>query len=260
VLDSSSSFRARASSATLAIFVSFAVAASYATEGCGNSDSAPNPDAGEGGFTAVVTSGGGTASPGATSIPFTGSSSGSSGASGSGSSSGGASGGLDAGTDADASAATDAASDAPPYVAPTCDGVNPCDLRTNTCCLANGPSASMPLVGTCVAGGTTGCANNQATVHCLQSADCTGSLSCCGEILVLLGQVEAYCHDLSTQPLCPFAASPTFSQIGVQLCKTDAECRNGQPCVHQVCSYGADVHLCGLQQQGDGGLLNCTAL
>lgn len=162
--------------------------------------------------------------------------------------------------DADSSAPSDGASDAPPYVAPTCDGINPCDLRTNTCCLANGPSASMPLIGTCVAGSTTGCANNQATVHCLQSADCSGGQSCCGEILVLLGQVEAYCHDLSQQPLCPFAASPTFSQIGVQLCETDSECRNGQPCVHQLCSYGADVHLCGLQQQGDGGLLNCTAL
>jgi hypothetical protein len=82
-----------------------------------------------------------------------------------------------------------------------------------------------------------------------------------------MGAVEAYCWDLSKVPVndagkhtCPYADTPTFAQIGVQLCKTDAECRNGQPCVHQLCSYGADVHLCGLQQEGDGGLLNCTAI
>lgn len=253
------SFSSRASRAALALFATLAATAFGVSAGCGNSDSVgPNADAGGDGsvvFNTVMTTGGGTAPPGATSIPFTGSSGGSSGASGSGSS-----GAIDAGSDADASAPSDAASDAPPYVAPTCDGVNPCDLRSSTCCLANGPSASMPLVGTCVTGSTASCPNNQATVHCLQSVDCSGGQSCCGEILVLLGQVEAYCHDLSQQPLCPFAASPTFSQIGVQLCKTDAECKNGQPCVHQLCSYGADVHLCGLQQQGDGGLLNCTAI
>ncbi len=220
---------------------------------CGSSGAASGPT-GDGGisYTAVVTYGGGVTSDGSGN-PFAAVD-----AAADGPADGGSSPDADAGTPSGDDGGLDAPPyDGPPYAAPTCDGVNPCDLRSNTCCLMNGPSASVPLIGTCQAGATSTCANNQATVHCLQALECGGTRSCCGEILVLLGQVEANCLDLGGDGgLCPFAAMPTFSQIGVQLCRTDAECQNGQPCVKQTCMYGATLSMCGLQQ--DAGLLNCT--
>ena len=249
------------------LLVSLATAAAWSAAGCGNSDSSAPGDGGTEGslYNSAVTGGGGVPAADAMFvIPFTGSSGGSSGSSSS--SGGGSSGGI---VDASGDGPSDANDD---YVAPLCDGVNPCDLRTSTCCLMNGPSASMPLIGTCVAGskyictGSPAGSNNQATVHCLQSGDCQGGLSCCGEILVFMGQVQSFCKGLSTDldsggaNFCPLAAMPSLTALGVQLCTTDAECRNGQPCIHQLCSYGAEVHLCGLLQQGDGGLINCTAI
>jgi hypothetical protein len=242
----------------------FAVAAAWSAAGCGNSDaSAPGDGGADGSLYNTAVTGGGGVPPAAAlvTIPFTGSSGGSSGSSSSGG--GGSSGGI---VDAGPSDSND------DYVAPLCDGVNPCDLRANTCCLMNGTSAAMPLIGTCFPGTRTICngspdgSMNQATVHCLQSGDCQDGKSCCGEILVFMGQVYSFCKALSTDldsggaNFCPLAQNPMLNALGVQLCTTDAECRNGQPCIHQLCSYGAEVHLCGLLEQGDGGLVNCTAI
>jgi len=52
---------------------------------------------------------------------------------------------------------------------------------------------------------------------------------------------------------CPYVPW-TATQLGVQLCSTDAECRNGQPCVQQTCIYGAVLSMCGLQSASP---LNC---
>ena len=250
------------------VALSAALLAAIATgvvSGCNSSDSAgPVADASTEGYVTVVTAGGGDASNG---DPFSGSSSG--GVADTGASSSGSGGGSSSGPDAGTDGSTDGApvddvvfSDAP-YDAPSCNGTDPCDLRSNTCCLTNvQPSATNPsgIAGTCTAGRTASCcppSGNcmEATVHCGTASDCPLGLSCCGDIIVLLGQVEAKCRNVPQGGNCPYVPS-TNSQIGVQLCKTDAECTNGQPCVRQTCAYGAMLSMCGVQNYDP---LNCTA-
>ena len=258
----------RGSSALVALTVAlFALPAAFAcvTSGCDSSAPVGLVDASTDAltFSTVVTTGGGIPAADAGRIdPFASSSS--SGGVADGGSSGGSDGASNADTGAssgeggsDGSAVDDAQFSDAPYDAPTCNGTDPCDLRSNTCCLANGMSG---LVGTCVPGRTTSCCPptgncTQATVHCSQASDCPVGLSCCGDIIVLLGQVEARCVSVPQGATCPYVPW-TNSQIGVQLCKTDAECTNGQPCIHQTCLYGAQLSMCGIQSDMP---LNCAA-
>jgi hypothetical protein len=233
--------------------------ASNLISGCGTSGAQPAGGAVDAGFDAVVyttvmTQGGGIPNQDAGQTDALASSS--SGASG-GSAEAGDDGGSSSGVlDSGASGGGDAPSDVeagPPYVPPSCNGTEPCDLRSNTCCLANGMTG---LVGTCTAGADTTCASNEATVHCISSDDCSG-LSCCGDLITILGQVKSSCRPLTQGENCPYVPN-TLTQIGVQLCKTDAECMNGQPCIRQTCIYGATLSMCGLQSADAGSPLQCT--
>jgi hypothetical protein len=229
--------------------------------GCNGSNAATamGPDASVDGplmYEAVMTGGGGVpAADASQGNPFGSSSSSSSSSGGdSGMDGGSSSGGDDAGLAYETGCADDAAmapGDDGPYMPPICNGTATCDLRTHTCCLANSASG---LVGTCVDGTCMDCPSNEATVHCLQSAECPTGLSCCGDIITILGQVKSSCVNVPQGGSCPYVPA-TLAQVGVQLCKTDAECMNGQPCVHQTCIYGAILDMCGLQS---GAPLNCT--
>jgi len=84
----------------------------------------------------------------------------------------------------------------------------------------------------CISGTTASCGAGVGTFHCAAAADCQSGDVCCG------------IYDLAAQ------TAATVCQAGscviAQFCKTDAECRNGMPCVAQICA-GAPSHLCGLQ-------------
>ena len=261
-----------------ALLVPLALSASV-VPGCGTSGSGATPSP-EGGYTTVVTSGGGVPAVDAgPNDPF--SSSGGSASSGSGSSSGSNSSGsssgqsLDSGSSSGGDASDDSSSSSSgggcngsssgsdssvAYTPPSCDGMNPCDLRSNTCCLS---STASGLVGHCLPGTTLTCSQTptpQATVHCLQAAECGAGMSCCGDVIQLLGQVRSSCVCLAQGQSCPYVPA-TIAQAGVQLCKTDAECKNVDPdsgapltCIHQTCIYGAVLDICGLQS---GPPLNC---
>ncbi len=243
------SFASFASRIAVALPASAVALSWYVASGCGSSTSAaPGADGGPGDasltYVTAVTAGEG-AETGTEAGNESGSSSGADSSSGDGSSS-------DSGDDAGLELGDDS------YVPPTCNGTDPCDLRRNTCCLANGGMAG--LIGTCTPGTSQSCcvpgqACTQATVHCLQALECGGTKSCCGDILVLLGQVQAACTEVPEGGSCPFIPANN-TQIGVQLCKTDAECTNGQPCVLQTCMFGAMLSMCGVQS---GDPLNCVA-
>ncbi len=154
--------------------------------------------------------------------------SGSSSSSGSGETSGQASGSSSGSGDPDSS-----------YVVRKC-GSQPCDLRSNTCCLPvdGGIDASY-----CVGGSTTSCGSQTATYHCLGTTDCpTSGDLCCGV------------YDLNAKTaatVCQTAACAT-----VQFCMVDTECQ-GESCVSQSCMGVSPLNLCGLQSKAP---YDCTAL
>jgi hypothetical protein len=229
------------------------IASSQVLSGCGTSSAPPASTAqtDSGGYVTVVTSGGGPVPTGNLLQPPP---------PDSGSSSGGAS---SSGGD-DASSAVDSSGDAPDgcpvaeasttdaaYTAPQCGlDAGACDLHSNTCCLTTS------LGGTCLPGANATCPSSQATVHCLEGEECPCSTSCCGDIITILGEVKSRCVPLVQGQSCPFVPW-TNTQLGVQLCKTDDECKNGQPCIHQMCAYGAVLYMCGLQPDMP---LNCVQI
>jgi hypothetical protein len=242
-----------------AVAASLPLFAACIASGCTSSGTLSPPTEAGSEFVTVVTSGGGVPEGAATGDPFASSSSsgGPAPVAESGGSSGGEAGGSSSGDDGGGAEGGDG-SPGVAYTPPTCDGTNPCDLRSNTCCLQ---SSMTGLSGTCIAGASSSCCPdggscNQATVHCLQALECGGGMSCCGDILFLLGQVVSSCAAIPDGGTCP-AIPWSLSEIGVQLCKTDAECINGQPCTHQMCVYGAVLDMCGLQSDNP---LNCTPL
>ncbi len=146
-----------------------------------------------------------------------------------------------------------------PYVAPVCgaqSGATGCDLRTNICCL------TQTLAGTCIPKGGS-CPSGQASVGCLQAAECPLGQSCCGVIEDIQGAVISSCRNVAQGGNCPYAPYAAISLYqGVQLCKTDAECKNvtdaGTPqlCIHQTCYMGAMLSMCGVQSTAP---LSCAA-
>jgi hypothetical protein len=135
------------------------------------------------------------------------------------------------------------------YVVPLC-GTTPCDLHNHTCCVT-----PFPLAGRCIAGANANCMNTEATFHCAYACECPQGQVCCGIIDTLVGFGTASCQTIGQGGFCPPHPN-TASQAAAQLCKVDAECTNGQPCIAQTCVYGAMFHFCGLQSQSP---YNCTA-
>jgi hypothetical protein len=230
------------------------VVSAQVLSGCGTSSSPPASTAQtDSGYLTVVTNGGGPVPSGDLLQPPAPDSGSSSGGSSSGSSSGGDDASSDSSSDADAPDAcpvSEASTDAS-YSAPQCGlDAGLCDLHSNTCCLTT------TLGGTCLPGANASCPSTQATVHCLQSDECPCGMSCCGDIITILGEVKSKCVPLTQGQSCPYVPW-TSTQVGVQLCKTDAECMNGQPCIHQMCIDGAILSMCGLQSAMP---LNCTQI
>ncbi len=185
-------------------------------------DSSLNPDPNGSTGASAGSGGGDDAGAGSSGSPRSGASAGSGGSSGQTSGSSTGSGDPDSG-----------------YVVRKC-GAQPCDLRSNTCCLPvdGGIDASY-----CVGGSTTSCGSQTATYHCLGTVDCPASGNlCCGT------------YDLNAKTaatVCQTAACST-----VQFCMTDGECQ-GTSCVAQSCMGVSPLHLCGLQSQAP---FSCTAL
>ncbi len=268
--------RSRDPRAVLTILGALAPFASSTISGCGSSGSSPATGGSEGGatYTTVVTTGGGIPDDAAPTDPFESSSSG---ASSSGSSSGGSSGVAEGGTssggdasDASSSSSSSGGPDASSssssggeggvaYVPPVCgvqSGAAGCDLRTSTCCL------TQTLIGTCVAKGTA-CPSGQASVGCLQALECPSGQSCCGVVEDIQGAVISGCQNVPLGGHCPYSPyTPVSLYQGVQLCKTDAECKSltdaGTPdlCIHQTCFMGAMLSMCGVQSTAP---LSCSA-
>jgi hypothetical protein len=245
------------------------------SSGCGGGSTAtPVPDASthkEAGaiLEMVVTTGGGAPDSGGTVVnPFGPQDSGSAsddsgtGSDGSGLMSDGSSssGGSNSdGSSSSSSGGSDSGADGPtacdPYTPPMC-GTVPCDLRSNTCCV------QFDLTARCLAGNNATCNSNEATVHCLQACECGGSDVCCGQVNEILGAATSSCNAISSLASGPSGAlecppyPATSEVVGAQLCKTDAECENGAPCVAQTCMFGAMLTMCGVQNQSG---FTCTA-
>jgi len=120
--------------------------------------------------------------------------------------------------------------------APLC-GTTPCDLRTNTCCV---PTDGGVSGAQCKPGTSAACSAGTATFHCQQMSDCANGDVCCGVYDLLAGTAQTQCQSGS----CQIA----------QVCKTNGECRNGQPCTEQLCQGQATLQLCGVQ-----AALGCSA-
>jgi hypothetical protein len=161
----------------------------------------------------------------------------------SGSSSGGSSsssGSSSSGGKPDAGSSSGTLADASADAATVLDCGGPCNLQTNTCCLA------MNQNGTCVPHGTA-CGTSgglpEAAFNCEGASDCPSGQVCCGvanETQLTAGTVcKATCPTMSSSP----------SQGQVQVCKGNAECQNKMNCIAQTCVNGSNLNLCGLTSQ-----------
>jgi len=134
------------------------------------------------------------------------------------------------------------------YVPPTC-GTTPCDLRANKCCITVDFS-TFTLKGRCVPAAQA-CKSSEQTVRCLQACECGGDQSCCGVGNQITASVQTVCQSVPNGGFCqPHTDDPNPAQAAEQFCKTDEECKNGQPCIAQTCTTAnAKFSLCGLQSQ-----------
>jgi hypothetical protein len=67
----------------------------------------------------------------------------------------------------------------------------------------------------------------------------------------IVGAVQTECQAVAEGSHCvPYPSSTTMASV--QFCEVDSECKNGQPCVPQTCTYdgiSARLYICGLQDQ-----------
>jgi len=108
----------------------------------------------------------------------------------------------------------------------TCSGAS-CGVPANYCCDMGDAGQS------CVPGTTSSCAGLRRS--CDEAADCTGQDVCC------VNPSQAMALFYSTTCMPPSYCDPFISP---QICKTDAECANNQPCVAQMCN-GYLIRSCG---------------
>ncbi len=134
---------------------------------------------------------------------------------------------LDAASDAPKADATTGSSSDPGVV--TCNG-SPCDTATSYCC----DETTVPPNGQrCVSNSVSSCGGLRR--RCDEAADCTGGQVCC--IPPNAAMRVAYTTVCSKGPC-------TDDVLNYQVCKTSAECTNGQPCVTQQCA-GYEMRTCG---------------
>ncbi len=152
----------------------------------------------------------------------------------------------DSGTDGGPSVVPDA-SNAPgvcdDYKVTPC-GSAPCDLRSNTCCVSETTFATRCLPGTNAA-----CTTKEATLHCSNGCECSDGKVCCGISNTIAGSIQSVCQAVPNGGQCsPYP--PTSTQASAQFCKADSQCKNGQGCIHQTCTYegvSGTFDICGLQ-------------
>jgi hypothetical protein len=135
------------------------------------------------------------------------------------------------------------------YTAPVCNGTATCDLHSNTCCV----TPALPPTGVCVAGNTATCASGASPFHCQYACECPTGESCCGVINTTNLSGSATCQAVANGGSC---TAQTSNQATAQLCKQDAECKNGQRCIAQTCTLGAKFQFCGVQNAPP---FNCKA-
>jgi hypothetical protein len=128
------------------------------------------------------------------------------------------------------------------YVVTNC-GTSPCDLRSNTCCV------TLAFATRCLKGTNAKCNTNEATLHCSNGCECTGGTSCCGVSNTIAGAIQSECQNVPNGGNCqPYPSTTTMASA--QFCKADSQCKNGQGCITQTCTYSgvsATFDICGLQ-------------
>lgn len=129
-------------------------------------------------------------------------------------------------------------------MAPTCGTgatATQCDLHTNICCV------QLDLVSRCVPKDGGACNSNEVAVGCLQACECPGPDGvCCGVDQGLV--VQSACQSVPTGGHCqPYPQ--TDAGASAQFCKVSSECVNGDECIAQTCELGANLNICGLQNQ-----------
>lgn len=103
-------------------------------------------------------------------------------------------------------------------------GSGTCAVSTSTCCQESDVDAG----GTrCLLGTQVTCPAQTGAVHCQAAADCKTGEICC--------DVGGYGNTQCATSCANF-----------QMCRTNSECKNGQPCVVQQC-YLRVVEACGKQ-------------
>jgi hypothetical protein len=124
-------------------------------------------------------------------------------------------------------------------------GSNPaCNLQIETCCV--GLDAKGGTTGTCVMHGMS-CPILTAAFNCAGVSDCPKGQVCCGTATSASAQTQCATS-------CPTQGNSAQGQV--QLCKGNAECENGMPCIPQTCLEGSNLDLCGLTSQPP---FKCTA-
>ena len=127
----------------------------------------------------------------------------------------------------------------------------PCNLQSNTCCVAQILSNS-----SCIPHGQS-CPQMTAAFSCLQETDCTSGQYCCGIANSQAGTATASCQTVTSAGDCP--GMITSTQAYAQLCTQTSECQNGMECVKQTCQLNtvtsATLTMCGLQAKAP---FNCT--
>jgi hypothetical protein len=111
-----------------------------------------------------------------------------------------------------------------------CGEAGACSTTTSFCCVrrndVDGGGTDGGPADECVQSNNPGACAGGRKFECDEKADCPGQQICCLDI-TLTSACQAQCGLLARQ-----------------LCRTDAECKGGEPCVAQVCS-GAFVQTCG---------------
>lgn len=156
------------------------------------------------------------------------------------------------GSDASADAApTDAGADttlskSPPDPGKLVCGTTTCTTPGELCCyssIAPGGAADHCATSTAQCGAP--------NIACDETADCAPGSVCCTGVAVLPKDASVSGFEAATCQ--PEATASCIEKQGVgsssvQVCKTDAECRNGKPCVVQSC-YGRVLQTCGVDAQ-----------
>jgi hypothetical protein len=108
-------------------------------------------------------------------------------------------------------------------------GADTCNAFASVqCCLSGNGGTCMSTAVACPAG--------SAATTCNELADCVVGTLCCGAIVAFDGGGGGLAASCSSTCAAPRP----------RLCRTNAECPDGGPCVRQACSDGYEYEFCGV--------------